>query len=118
MNCSACGSPLQFDRVVFRCACGAYVHAYCVDKHIIESHRPEMEEGYSDLNGDFHPKHKPAPTPVAAHPSAEREAGDSAETAGATEAEEEEPEDLVPGEQVLDESDDDIDAEDDSDDER
>ncbi|NLE94644.1 MAG: hypothetical protein GX600_03015 [Dehalococcoidia bacterium] len=60
MNCSVCGGPLLFDRVVFRCECGAYVHAYCVDKHIVDSHRPDMEEGYADLNGEFHLKHQPA----------------------------------------------------------
>lgn len=59
MNCSVCGSPLLFDRVVFRCECGAYVHAYCVDKHIVSSHRPALEEGYADLNGEFHLKFKP-----------------------------------------------------------
>jgi len=66
MNCSVCGSPLLFDRVVFRCECGTYVHAYCADKHIINAHRPEMEEGYADLNGEFHLKHQPEPAPVAA----------------------------------------------------
>lgn len=66
MNCSVCGSPLLFDRVVFRCECGAYVHAYCLDKHIVNSHRPELEEGYADLNGEFHLKHQPEPEPVAA----------------------------------------------------
>ncbi|GEM_PF-2573331 len=63
MNCSACGSPLQFDRIVFHCSCGAYVHAYCFDKHIVEAHRPEFDEGYADLNGEFHPKHKPVAPP-------------------------------------------------------
>lgn len=66
MNCSVCGSPLLFDRVVFRCECGVYVHAYCADKHIVTSHRPELEEGYADLNGDFHLKHRPEAVPVAA----------------------------------------------------
>ncbi len=77
MNCSVCGSPLLFDRVVFRCACGAYVHAYCADKHIVDSHRPEMEEGYADLNGDFHPKQQPEPVGVA---TAEAEVAVSSET--------------------------------------
>ncbi|MBN1152733.1 MAG: hypothetical protein JXA58_05930 [Dehalococcoidia bacterium] len=65
MNCSVCGSPLLFDRVVFRCECGAYVHSYCVDKHIVTSHRPVLEEGYADLNGEFHPKYQPVPEPSA-----------------------------------------------------
>ena len=118
MNCSACGSPLQFDRVVFRCSCGAYVHAYCVDKHTVDSHKPEMEEGYSDLNGDFHPKHKPAPPPQVAEPSAEMETSESEEASDAVESDGEESEELVPGEQVLDESEDDVDGEDESDEEK
>ena len=72
MNCSVCGSPLLFDRVVFRCGCGAYVHAYCTDKHIVSSHRPEMEEGYADLNGDFHLKYQPEPVaPASLAPASE-----------------------------------------------
>jgi len=55
MNCSVCGKPLLFNRVAFKCSCGAYVHAYCLDQHILEAHRPEVEEGYVDLNSDFHP---------------------------------------------------------------
>ena len=55
MNCSVCGKPLLFNRIAFKCSCGAYVHAYCLDQHILDSHRPEVEEGYVDLNSDFHP---------------------------------------------------------------
>jgi len=55
MNCSVCGKPLLFNRVAFKCSCGAYVHAYCLDQHILEAHRPEVEEGNVDLNSDFHP---------------------------------------------------------------
>lgn len=55
MNCSVCGGPLLFSRVAFRCSCGAYVHAYCLDKHILLAHRPDFEEGRVDLNGDFQP---------------------------------------------------------------
>ncbi len=55
MNCSVCGGPLLFSRVAFRCSCGAYVHAYCLDKHVLLAHRPDFEEGRVDLNGDFHP---------------------------------------------------------------
>ncbi len=76
MNCSVCGSPLLFDRVVFHCECGAYVHAYCANKHIIESHRPEMEEGHADLNGDFHLKFQPVAEVLAvAEPAAALSAG-------------------------------------------
>lgn len=63
MNCSVCGGPLLFSRVSFRCSCGAYVHAYCLDKHTLQAHRPEFEEGTVDLNGEFHPleqRHEPA----------------------------------------------------------
>lgn len=103
MNCSVCGSPLLFDRVVFKCSCGAYVHAYCINKHIVDSHRPEMEEGYADLNGEFHPKYQPAPAPVA-----------EAVTAELISAEDEEEEvleeGLKPGDEVLDESEGDSDG--------
>jgi len=30
-----------------------------VDKHIVSSHRPALEEGYADLNGDFRLKYPP-----------------------------------------------------------
>ncbi len=64
MNCSVCGGPLLFDRVVFRCSCGTYIHAYCADKHILQAHRPEFAEGRVDLNGEFHLKNEPAEVPV------------------------------------------------------
>jgi len=53
MNCSVCGSPLPFDRVVFHCSCGAFVHAYCWDKHVLQAHKPVFEVGTVDLNGEF-----------------------------------------------------------------
>jgi len=64
MNCSVCGGPLLFDRVVFRCSCGTYIHAYCADKHTLQAHRPEFVEGRVDLNGEFHLKNEPVETPV------------------------------------------------------
>ena len=63
MNCSVCGKPLLFNRVAFKCSCGAYVHAYCLDQHILEAHRPEVEEGNVDLNSDFHPVKVAEPEP-------------------------------------------------------
>lgn len=71
MNCVECGSALLLDRVIFRCSCGAYVHAYCADHHILHAHRPEFQEGYVDLNGDFHLKQESEP--VADLPAAEAE---------------------------------------------
>ena len=59
MNCAECGGALLLDRVVFRCSCGVYVHAYCADAHIVHAHRPVLEEGYVDLNGDFRMKVEP-----------------------------------------------------------
>ena len=53
MNCAVCGSPLLFDRVVFRCSCGAFVHSYCWDKHVLQAHKPTFEMGTVDLNGEF-----------------------------------------------------------------
>ncbi len=101
MNCSACGSPLQFDRVVFRCSCGAYIHAYCVDRHIVDSHRPDLEEGYADLNGEFHPKHKPVATRQISEPSEELELS---ETMKEPTVEEDDSQDMVPGEEILEEA--------------
>ncbi len=53
MNCAVCGSPLLFDRVVFHCSCGVFVHAYCWDKHVLQAHRPAFEVGSVDLNSEF-----------------------------------------------------------------
>lgn len=55
MNCAVCGSPLLFDRVVFHCSCGAFVHAYCWNEHVLQAHKPDFEEGTVDLNGEFRP---------------------------------------------------------------
>ena len=93
MNCSVCGSPLLFDRVVFHCECGTYVHAYCADKHIVESHRPVMEEGFADLNGDFHLKHQPVAEIVGV--------SEPVAAAVAERSDEDEEEVLVPGEEIV-----------------
>ncbi|MBA7502898.1 hypothetical protein ES706_01501 [subsurface metagenome] len=53
MNCAVCGSPLLFDRVVFHCSCGVFVHAYCWDKHVLQAHKPAFEVGTVDLNSEF-----------------------------------------------------------------
>lgn len=56
MNCTVCGNSLLFDRVVFHCSCGAFVHAYCWDKHVLQAHKPAFEVGSIDLNGEFRPR--------------------------------------------------------------
>jgi len=99
MNCSECGSPLLFDRVVFRCQCGAYVHAYCADKHIVASHRPEMEEGFADLNGDFHLKHQPVAEVAMVETVAAGATGESAI---------EDDDEMVPGEEIVGDVDEDL----------
>jgi len=53
MNCSVCGNPLLFDRVVFHCSCGAFVHAYCWDEHVLQTHQPAFETGAVNLDGEF-----------------------------------------------------------------
>ena len=53
MNCSVCGNPLLLDRIVFHCSCGAFVHAYCWDKHMLQAHKPAFEIGTVDLNDTF-----------------------------------------------------------------
>ena len=53
MNCTVCGNPLLFDRVAFHCSCGAFVHAYCWDAHVLQTHRPPFEIGSVNLDGEF-----------------------------------------------------------------
>jgi len=53
MNCTVCGNPLLFDRVVFHCAWGAFVHAYCWNEHILQAHQPAFEIGSVNLDGEF-----------------------------------------------------------------
>jgi len=53
MNCTVCGNPLIFDRVVFHCFCGAFVHAYCWDEHVLKAHQPSFEIGNVNLDGEF-----------------------------------------------------------------
>ncbi|MCD6230773.1 MAG: hypothetical protein J7J88_02760 [Dehalococcoidia bacterium] len=60
MNCSVCGKPLRFDRVVFHCSCGAFVHAYCWEKHVLQAHNPAFEIGAINLNGEFKVQEQPS----------------------------------------------------------
>ena len=53
MNCIVCGNPLLYDRVVFHCACGVFVHAYCWDEHVLQAHQPSFEIGTVNLDGEF-----------------------------------------------------------------
>jgi len=53
MNCTVCGNPLLFDRVAFHCSCGAFVHAYCWEAHVLQTHRPPFEIGTVNLDGEF-----------------------------------------------------------------
>ena len=55
MNCAVCGNPLVFDRVVFRCSCGVFIHSYCWDNHVLEAHKPTFEMGTVSLNDEFEP---------------------------------------------------------------
>jgi hypothetical protein len=53
MNCTVCGNPLIYDRAVFHCSCGAFIHAYCWDEHVLRAHRPSFEIGNANLDGEF-----------------------------------------------------------------
>lgn len=53
MNCTVCGSPLIYDRAVFHCSCGVFVHSYCWDQHVLQAHRPSFEIGSVNLDGEF-----------------------------------------------------------------
>ena len=44
---------MLFDRVVFHCSCGAFVHAYCWDEHVLQAHQPSFEIGSVNLDGEF-----------------------------------------------------------------
>ena len=53
MNCTVCGNSLTYDRTVFHCSCGAFIHAYCWDQHVLQAHRPSFEIGSVNLDGEF-----------------------------------------------------------------
>ena len=53
MNCTVCGNPILFDRVVFHCTCGVFVHAYCWNEHVLQAHKPLYEIGTVNLDGEF-----------------------------------------------------------------
>jgi hypothetical protein len=53
MNCTVCGNPLIYDRAVFHCSCGAFIHAYCWDEHVLQAHRPSFEIGSVNSDGEF-----------------------------------------------------------------
>ena len=55
MNCGVCGNLLFPGRAVFRCSCGVLVHAYCWEKHIVESHKPLFVIGNLTVDGEFVP---------------------------------------------------------------
>ncbi len=63
MNCIVCANPLRFDRVVFHCSCGAFVHAYCWNEHVLKAHQPAFEVGTVNLDEEFQiKKSKPEET--------------------------------------------------------
>ncbi|MBE9515051.1 MAG: hypothetical protein IMY79_02810 [Chloroflexi bacterium] len=64
MNCTVCGNPLLFDRVAFHCSCGAFVHAYCWDEHVLQAHRPRFEMGTVSLDGQFQVRESETESPV------------------------------------------------------
>ncbi|NWF77608.1 MAG: hypothetical protein HXY36_03320 [Chloroflexi bacterium] len=53
MNCTVCGNPLLYDRIVFHCSCGVFIHAYCWDEHVLQAHKPPFEIGTVNLDGEF-----------------------------------------------------------------
>jgi len=88
MNCAECGNALLLDRVIFRCSCGAYVHAYCADNHIVHAHRPDFEEGSVDLNGDFHLKEGPVAVADLPEPEVEEESPEAVDASPEAEGDE------------------------------
>lgn len=53
VNCRVCGNSFFVGRAVFHCYCGAFAHAGCWEKHIIEAHKPPFVLGTVDLDGNF-----------------------------------------------------------------
>ena len=64
MNCTICGNPLIYDRSVFHCACGVFIHAYCWDEHVLQAHRPAYEIGSVNLDGEFKARESRQEEPV------------------------------------------------------
>jgi hypothetical protein len=73
MNCTVCGNPLLFDRVVFHCSCGTFVHAYCWDEHVSQAHQPSFEIGSVNLDGEFIPRESKVEEQVAIAQASEEE---------------------------------------------
>jgi hypothetical protein len=88
MNCIVCGNPLLFDRVVFHCSCGAFVHAYCWDEHVLQAHQPSFETGSVNLDGEFIPRESKVEEQVS-----------TVQVSGEQSPEEREPEEQSPEEQ-------------------
>jgi len=65
MNCTVCGNPLLYDRVVFHCSCGVFTHSYCWDQHVLQAHRPPYEIGSVNLDGEFKARESRAEEQVA-----------------------------------------------------
>jgi hypothetical protein len=94
MNCIVCGNPLLFDRVVFHCSCGAFVHAYCWDEHVLQAHQPSFEIGSVNLDGEFTARESKIEEPVS---TAQTLGEQSSEERG---SEEQGPEEQSPEEEI------------------
>ena len=55
MKCRVCGNPLSKERAMFRCQCGALVHGYCWERHVVDSHQPAFAVGTITPNDEFRP---------------------------------------------------------------
>jgi hypothetical protein len=98
MNCTVCGSPLLFDRVVFHCSCGAFVHAYCWDEHVLQAHQPSFEIGSVNLDGEFIARESKVEEQVAVAEASEEQSPEEPSTEQQS-AEEQSPEEPSPEEQ-------------------
>lgn len=70
MNCGICERPLYPGRAIFRCQCGVLSHAYCWEKHVVQSHGPSFTLGYMTVGDEFRPKEG---EPQGSNQSAEKE---------------------------------------------
>lgn len=51
-KCGVCWKPF-YGWSVRRCDCGATVHSYCWEKHVVQDHSPGFTVGYVDSEGKF-----------------------------------------------------------------
>ncbi|MEE8174367.1 MAG: hypothetical protein V3T71_03490, partial [Dehalococcoidia bacterium] len=86
MNCRVCGTSLFPGRAVFNCSCGAFIHAYCWEKHVLETHEPPFAVGTISMDDEFSPNKTEAEEAGELAEAVSEPAGEASETAEAVSA--------------------------------